>query len=106
MRSPIMVYCSSPTTNYHRNLACLILHSLLSELKDEFPQSRKGEERGAWFIHTLVAIILPFTSSRTSNLLRTPATLFRFTDISWKRYLQIPFDPGHGFRSIPATHSI
>jgi hypothetical protein len=71
----------------------LILHSLLSELKDEFAQSRKGEERGAWFIHTLLAIILPFTSSRTSNLLRTLATLFGFTDISWKRYYRFMGSP-------------
>ena len=76
----------------------LILHSLLSELKEEFSQSRKGEERGAWFIHTLVAIILPFTSSKTSNLLRALETLFGFTDISWKRYYtfmgspKIPWD--------------
>jgi len=76
----------------------LILHSLLSELKDEFAQSRKGEERGTWFIHTLVAIILPFTSSKTSNLLRTLATLFGFSDSIWKRYYtfmgspKIPWD--------------
>ncbi len=76
----------------------LILHSLLSELKDEFAQSRKGEERGAWFITTLVAIILPFTSSRTSNLLRTLETLFGFSGRDWKRYYafmgspKIPWD--------------
>lgn len=28
----------------------LILHSLLSELKQEFAQSKKGEDRGPWFI--------------------------------------------------------
>ncbi len=71
----------------------LILHSLLSELKEEFAQSRKGEERGAWFLHTLLAIILPFTSSRTSNLLRALATLFGFTDISWKRYYRFMASP-------------
>jgi hypothetical protein len=71
----------------------LILHSLLSELKDEFAKSRKGEERGAWFIHTLLAIILPFTSSRTSNLLRTLATLFGFSHISWKRYYRFMASP-------------
>jgi hypothetical protein len=59
---------------------------LLRELKDEFSQSRKGEERGGWFIHTLVAIILPFTSSKTSNLLRTLGTLFGYININWKRY--------------------
>lgn len=76
----------------------LILHSLLTELKEEFSQSRKGEERSAWFIHTLLAIILPFTSSKTSSLLRALGTLFGFADISWKRYYtfmgspKIPWD--------------
>ena len=67
-----------------------ILHSLLSELKEEFVHSRKGEERGAWFIYTLLAIILPFTSSRTSNLLRALKTLFGFVDIRKKRYYTFP----------------
>ncbi len=57
----------------------LILHSLLSELKEEFAQSRKKEERGPWFIYTLLAIIFPFTFSRTSNLLRALETLFGFS---------------------------
>ncbi len=47
-----------------------ILHSLLNELKAEFNNSRKGKERGTWFVYTIVAIIVPFTSSKTSNLLR------------------------------------
>ncbi len=63
-----------------------ILHSLLNELKAEFSNSRKGEERGQWFIYTIVAIIVPFTSSKTSNLLRGLKALFGFTDISKRRY--------------------
>jgi len=76
----------------------LILHSLLSELKQEFAPSKNGEERGVWFIHTLLAIIVPFTSSRTSNLLRALGALFGFADISKKRYYtfmgspKIPWD--------------
>ncbi len=70
----------------------LILHSLLSELKEEFTQSRKGEERGPWFIYTLLAIILPFTSSRTSNLLRALETLFGFT-IKKKKYYRFMASP-------------
>jgi hypothetical protein len=46
------------------------LPSLLSELKAEFAGSEKGKERSIWFLHTLLAIILPFTASKTSNLLR------------------------------------
>jgi len=70
----------------------LILHSLLSEFKEEFTQSRKGEERGPWFIYTLLAIILPFTSSRTSNLLRALETLFGFT-IKKKKYYRFMASP-------------
>lgn len=70
----------------------LILHSLLSELKEEFSPSRKGEERGPWFIYTLLAIILPFTSSRTSNLLRVLETLFGFT-IKKKKYYRFMASP-------------
>lgn len=71
----------------------LILHSLLNELKDEFAPSGKGKERGVWFLHTLLAIILPFTSSRTSNLLRVFQTLFGFTEIGKKRYYTFMASP-------------
>ncbi len=63
-----------------------ILHSLLNELKAEFNNSRKGRERGLWFVYTLVAIIVPFTSSKTSNLLRGLKALFGFTSVSKRRY--------------------
>lgn len=62
------------------------LHSLLSNLKEEFISSRKGEERGAWFVYTLLAIILPFTSSKTSGLVRALESIFGFAGISQKRY--------------------
>lgn len=62
------------------------LHSLLNELKEEFAQSQKGAERGPWFVYTILAVILPFTSSRTSNLLRALKVLFGLADIDKKRY--------------------
>ncbi|MCJ7601601.1 MAG: transposase, partial [Desulfobulbaceae bacterium] len=64
----------------------LILHKFLKELKSEFAVSRKGEERGTWFVYTLLAIIVPFTSSKTSNLLRCLKALFGFSSIPKKRY--------------------
>jgi len=70
-----------------------ILHSLLNELKKEFVWSKKGEERGTWFIYTLLAIIIPFTSSRTSNLFRTLETLFGFACIKKKRYYTFMASP-------------
>jgi hypothetical protein len=75
-----------------------ILPSLLSELKAEFASSEKGKERSIWFLHTLLAIILPFTSSKTSNLLRVFQVLFGFAEIGKKRYYtfiaspKIPWD--------------
>jgi len=63
-----------------------ILQHLFTELKNEFDHSRKGKERGIWFIYTIMAIIIPFTSSKTSNLLRCLDTLFGFTVISPRRY--------------------
>jgi hypothetical protein len=71
----------------------LILHSLLSELKDEFASSENGKERSAWFLHTLLAIIIPFSSSRTSNLLRVLRTLFGYVEIGKKRYYTFMASP-------------
>ena len=71
----------------------LILHDILGKLKNEFAHSRKGDERGTWFIYTLIAIIIPFTSSKTSNLLRCLKSLFGFTDIRKKRYYTFMASP-------------
>jgi len=48
----------------------LIVYDLLEKLKNEFDRSLKTNDRGLWFIYTIVAIIIPFTSSKTSNLQR------------------------------------
>lgn len=64
----------------------LILHSLLKDFKKDFAHSRKGDERSTWFIYSIIAVIIPFTSSKTSNLLRCLQTLFGFTAISRRRF--------------------
>jgi hypothetical protein len=71
----------------------IILHDILKNLKDEFNHSRKGDERGIWFVYTIVAIIIPFTSSKTSNLLRCLNTLFGFTGIRKKRFYTFMASP-------------
>jgi len=71
----------------------IILHDILEKLKKEFAHSRKGGERGIWFIYTIVAIIVPFTSSKTSNLLRCLKGLFGFAGIRKKRYYTFMASP-------------
>lgn len=50
-----------------------ILRSLLCSLQTEF---KDKSQRSTLFIYTLLSIILPFTASRTSTLLRSVVTLF------------------------------
>jgi hypothetical protein len=71
----------------------LILHDILEKLKNEFAQSRKGNERGIWFVYTIIAILVPFTSSKTSNILRCLNTLFGFTGIGKKRFYTFMASP-------------
>ncbi len=53
-----------------------ILRDLLTPLQEEFPDTKQGQKRKVWFAYTLLAVIVPFTSSMTSNLLRALDTLF------------------------------
>jgi len=70
-----------------------ILNSLLKDFKKDFAHSRKGDERSTWFIYSIIAIIIPFTSSKTSNLLRCLQTLFGFTIISRRRFYTFMASP-------------
>ena len=63
-----------------------ILHDILEKLKKQFPDSDNGRERGIWFAYTIIAIILPITSSKTSNIVRSLKTIFGFTDFRKKRF--------------------
>lgn len=58
-----------------------ILRSLLRPLQKEF----SGKDRGRWFVYTLLSIILPFTGSRASNVLRSLTELFGF-EITRRRF--------------------
>jgi len=62
-----------------------ILRDLLLPLQAPFSNSQLGRERAHWFAFTLLAIIVPFTSSMTSNLLRSLQTLFGL-DINRRRF--------------------
>jgi hypothetical protein len=69
------------------------LLQLFSKLKDDFAPSRKGEERGAWFVYALFSIILPFASAKTSNLLRCINTLFGLTHVTSRRFYTFMASP-------------
>ena len=53
-----------------------MLRDLLIPFQSDFSDTRLGRERSHWFIFTLLAIIVPFTSSMSSNLLRSLQNLF------------------------------
>ena len=63
----------------------LILRDLLHPLQAHFSDTDLGRERASLFTYTLLAIIVPFTSSMTSNLLRALIALFGI-EIKKKRF--------------------
>ncbi len=63
----------------------LILRDLLLPLQEEFSHTEQGQKRKVWFAYTLLAVVVPFTSSITSNLLRALQTLFGL-DIQSQRF--------------------
>ena len=62
-----------------------ILRDLLRPLQGHFSDTDLGRERSSLFAYTLLAVIVPFTSSITSNLLRSLVTLFGI-EIKKKRF--------------------
>jgi DDE superfamily endonuclease len=62
-----------------------ILRDLLRPLQAHFSDTDLGQERSSLFVYTLLAVIVPFTSSITSNLLRSLVTLFGI-EIKKKRF--------------------
>ncbi|MBK6958769.1 MAG: hypothetical protein IPH22_10955, partial [Nitrosomonas sp.] len=52
---------------------------------NQFNHRCKGDERGVWFVYTLLAVITHFTSSRSANLLRCLQVLFGLS-LSQRRF--------------------
>jgi len=69
-----------------------ILRDLLNPLQSDFPDTRKGQERANWFLYTLLAIMVPLTRARTSNLLRSLNSLFGLS-LSSRRYYTFMASP-------------
>jgi len=53
-----------------------ILRDILRPLQNDFSSTCLGRQRSRWFVYTLLAFIIPFTSSISSNILRCMNTLF------------------------------
>ena len=53
-----------------------ILRDILPPLQAAFSDTKLGRRRAQWFTYTLLSVVVPFTSSMTSNLWRTLHTLF------------------------------
>jgi len=68
------------------------LVDLFRNLLDAFPGSEKGQERARLFAYTLLAIILPVGSARTSNLLRTLECVYAMR-VSVHRYYTFMASP-------------
>src|SRR5210317_378554 len=69
-----------------------ILRSLLHPLQNEFSDTELGHERSTWFAYTLLSVVVPFTSSVTSNLLRSIEALFGLS-IKSQRYYSFMASP-------------
>ena len=53
-----------------------ILRDILRPLQNDFSSTSLGRQRSRWFVYILLAFIVPFTSSISSNILRCINTLF------------------------------
>ena len=69
-----------------------ILRDILLPLKTHFSDTGLGRERASLFIYTLLSIIVPFTSSMTSNCYRCLETLFGIS-IKKKRFYTFMASP-------------
>jgi len=53
-----------------------ILNDILRPLQNSFSSTNLGRDRGQWFAYAILAFIIPFSSSISSNVLRCINTLF------------------------------
>ncbi len=62
-----------------------ILRDIFHPLQNKFSSSKLGDLRSRWFTYTLLSFIIPFTSSISSNILRSMHTFFGI-DINKRRF--------------------
>jgi len=68
--SEVSLKFSMPATDFKRD-SMFILGDLIPQLQVEFSNTPLGRKRSVWFAYTLLAVVVPFTSSIASNLLRS-----------------------------------
>lgn len=79
-----------------------ILRDLLTPLQDQFSDTKQGQKRKVWFAYTLLTVVVPFTSSITSNLLRALQALFGL-EIQSQRFYAFMASPTLPWKSLWPT---
>jgi hypothetical protein len=82
-----------------------ILRDLLPPLQAAFSNTTLGRERATWFTYTLLAVVVPFTSSMSANLLRTLTTLFGLA-LSQRRFYTFRSPDLGDFNLTPAPRNL
>ncbi len=60
-----------------------ILNDLLTPLQEQFSDTKQGQKRKIWFVYTLLAVVIPFTSSITSQFVKSIGS---FVWVSYSRF--------------------
>jgi hypothetical protein len=67
------------------------------------PSPEKDRNWAIWFVYTIVAIIVPFTSSKTSTIFRCLNSLFGFSGIRRKRFYTFMVSPKISWKQLWQT---
>ncbi len=69
-----------------------ILHDVLRSISTSFPPNPSGQRRATWLVFAILAIAMPFASSRTSDILRCLEHLFglRVSERRFYRFMGSP----------------
>ncbi len=63
-----------------------IMRDILPPLQQEFSNTPLGHVRRNWFVHVILACIIPFTNSMSSNLLRSLNHLFGMEEVKRRAF--------------------
>ena len=66
-----------------------ILYQIIAPLQDVFSNTNQGKRRKQWFVYVLFSIIVPFTSSISSNILRSLNTCLGLISLLIKGFIPL-----------------